>query len=52
MKNWAPIIGNPDIDDVIDKVKEKLCKKYEFLHRSMKMLKKHELGKIKSNIVI
>lgn len=37
---------------MVEKVKEKLTQKYEFLERSMNLLKKHELAKIKSNTVI
>lgn len=46
------IIKNDEIEEVIEKVKEKLTQKYNFLHRSMNILKKHELNKIKSDIVI
>ena len=46
------IIKNDELDEVIEKVKEKLTQKYKFLERSMKLLKKHELGKIKSDTVI
>ena len=51
-RKWMPIIENPDLEEVVEKVKEKLTSKYQFLERSMKLLKKHELAKIKSNTVI
>jgi hypothetical protein len=46
------IIKNDELEEVIEKVKEKLTIKYKFLERSMNLLKKHELGKIKSDTVI